>query len=80
VRVPTFEMGRLAAELLLRHVEGGGEVATQKIYLDAELVVRKSTPRRGAAAGEGAVDEGAVDEGAASERGAGAGGAGGDRA
>ncbi len=56
VRVPTFEMGRLAAELLLRHVEGGGAVATQKIYLDAELVVRGSTPPRGApaAAADGA--------------------------
>lgn len=43
VRVPTHEMGRLAAELLLRHVEGGGAVPTQKIYLDAELVVRRST-------------------------------------
>lgn len=43
VRVPTHEMGRMAAELLLRHVDGGPAVATQKIYLDAELVVRRST-------------------------------------
>jgi DNA-binding LacI/PurR family transcriptional regulator len=43
VRVPTHEMGRLAAELLLRHVDGGPAVPTQKIYLDAELVVRRST-------------------------------------
>ena len=50
VRVPTHEMGRLAAELLLRHVDGGPSVATQKVYLDAELVVRASTPPRGAAA------------------------------
>jgi DNA-binding LacI/PurR family transcriptional regulator len=51
VRVPTFEMGRLAAELLLRHVDGGPSVPTQKIYLDAELVVRDSTPPRGTTAG-----------------------------
>ena len=50
VRVPTFEMGRLAAELLLRHVEGGPSVPTQKIYLDAELVVRRSTAPPGGAA------------------------------
>ena len=43
VRVPTLEMGRLAAELLLGHVEGGSAVPTQKIYLEAELVVRAST-------------------------------------
>jgi LacI family transcriptional regulator/LacI family repressor for deo operon, udp, cdd, tsx, nupC, and nupG len=43
VRVPTHEMGRLAAELLLRHVDGGASMPTQKIYLDAELVVRRST-------------------------------------
>jgi LacI family transcriptional regulator/LacI family repressor for deo operon, udp, cdd, tsx, nupC, and nupG len=51
VRVPTHEMGRLAAELLLRHVDGGPGVATQKVYLDAELVVRDSTPPRGTTAG-----------------------------
>jgi LacI family transcriptional regulator/LacI family repressor for deo operon, udp, cdd, tsx, nupC, and nupG len=51
VRVPTVAMGRMAAELLLRHVEGGPSVATQKIYLDAELVVRASTPPRPGAAG-----------------------------
>jgi LacI family transcriptional regulator/LacI family repressor for deo operon, udp, cdd, tsx, nupC, and nupG len=49
VRVPTVEMGRLAAELLLRHVEEGPGVPTQKIYLDAELVVRASTPPVGGA-------------------------------
>ena len=43
VRVPTRRMGELAAELLLRHVEEGPTVPTQKIYLDAELVVRRST-------------------------------------
>jgi LacI family transcriptional regulator/LacI family repressor for deo operon, udp, cdd, tsx, nupC, and nupG len=53
VRVPTFEMGRLAAELLVRQVEGGAAVATQKIYLDAELVVRRSTPPRGGAGATG---------------------------
>ncbi len=51
VRVPTVEMGRLAAELLLRHVDGGPEVQTRKIYLDAELVVRASTARPPAARG-----------------------------
>jgi DNA-binding LacI/PurR family transcriptional regulator len=49
VRVPTVEMGRMAAELLLRHVDGGPGVPTQKIYLDAELVVRGSTGRGPAA-------------------------------
>ena len=44
VRVPTVDMGRLAAELLLAQVEGGASVPTRKIYLDAELVVRGSTP------------------------------------
>jgi LacI family transcriptional regulator/LacI family repressor for deo operon, udp, cdd, tsx, nupC, and nupG len=43
VRVPTAEMGRLATQLLLRHVEGGNAVPTQKVYLDADLVVRRST-------------------------------------
>jgi LacI family transcriptional regulator/LacI family repressor for deo operon, udp, cdd, tsx, nupC, and nupG len=47
VRVPTFEMGRVAAELLLAHVEGGPSVATRRVTLDAELVVRRSTAAPG---------------------------------
>ena len=43
VRVPTVEMGRVAAELLLRHVEEGASAATERVTLDAELVVRRST-------------------------------------
>ncbi len=52
VRVPTVEMGRVAAELLLRHVEEGSAAATERVTLDADLVVRRSTtaPRADAVA------------------------------
>jgi len=43
VRVPKFEMGRIAAQLLIRHVESKEAVRPQKVYLEAELVVRAST-------------------------------------
>ena len=43
VRVPTHEMGRLAAELLMAQVEALAPPATQKHFLDAPLVVRAST-------------------------------------
>jgi LacI family transcriptional regulator/LacI family repressor for deo operon, udp, cdd, tsx, nupC, and nupG len=51
IRVPKFRMGELAAEMLVRHVESKAVVPAQKAYLDAELVVRRSTgpARRGAA-------------------------------
>jgi DNA-binding LacI/PurR family transcriptional regulator len=45
VRVPKFEMGRIATQLLIRHVESKESVPPQKVYLEAELVVRRSTRR-----------------------------------
>jgi len=45
VRVPKFEMGNVAAQLLIRHIESKQAVTPQKIYLDATLVVRGSTSR-----------------------------------
>jgi DNA-binding LacI/PurR family transcriptional regulator len=43
VRMPKFEMGRLAAQMLIRHIEARETLPPQKVYLDAELVVRDST-------------------------------------
>ena len=43
VRVPKFKMGQIAAEMLIRHIESREAVPPQKVYLDAELVVRQST-------------------------------------
>jgi LacI family transcriptional regulator/LacI family repressor for deo operon, udp, cdd, tsx, nupC, and nupG len=43
VRVPKVEMGALAAQLLLRHLEASEPFAPQKIALEAGLVVRAST-------------------------------------
>ncbi len=43
VRVPTFRMGEMAAELVITHAESNSAVPVQKIYLDAPLVVRGST-------------------------------------
>jgi LacI family transcriptional regulator/LacI family repressor for deo operon, udp, cdd, tsx, nupC, and nupG len=43
VRVPKVEMGEIAAQMLVRHIESRQAVATQKVYLDAALVVRAST-------------------------------------
>jgi len=43
VRVPKFEMGQIAAQLLVRHIESKEALPPQKVYLDAELVVRSST-------------------------------------
>lgn len=43
VRIPKFEMGRLAAQMLIRHIESREALPPQKVYLDAELVVRDST-------------------------------------
>ncbi|HET8656239.1 MAG TPA: LacI family DNA-binding transcriptional regulator [Longimicrobiaceae bacterium] len=42
VRVPKREVGRLAAEILYREIDGGSRTP-QKVYLQAELVVRGST-------------------------------------
>lgn len=43
VRVPKFRMGQLAAEMLIRHVESKAMLPPQKAFLEAELVVRRST-------------------------------------
>jgi LacI family transcriptional regulator len=43
MRVPMFRMGELAAQMLIRHVESKTAVPPQKVYLEAELVVRHST-------------------------------------
>ncbi|HEX2722041.1 MAG TPA: LacI family DNA-binding transcriptional regulator [Gemmatimonadaceae bacterium] len=49
VCVPKFEMGRIAAEMLVKHIESREALPLQKVYLDATLVVRESTapPSRG---------------------------------
>ena len=42
VRTPKFEMGEIAAQMLVRHVESKQRVASQKVSLAASLVVRAS--------------------------------------
>ncbi|MFL5582562.1 MAG: LacI family DNA-binding transcriptional regulator [Gemmatimonadaceae bacterium] len=43
MHVPTFQMGEVAARMLLRHVESREPVPPQRVDLAAELVVRSST-------------------------------------
>lgn len=43
VRVPKYEMGQKATELLLKQIQGNGADTCQRISLDADLVVRSST-------------------------------------
>ena len=43
IHVPKFEMGNLAAQMLIRHIESKQAVTPRKVYLDATLVVRRST-------------------------------------
>jgi DNA-binding LacI/PurR family transcriptional regulator len=43
IRMPKFKMGELAAQMLIRHVESKAGILPQKVFLDAELVVRAST-------------------------------------
>lgn len=43
VKVPKYEMGRRATELLLQQIQADGEHSVQQIALDAELVIRSST-------------------------------------
>ncbi len=50
MRVPKFKMGEIAAQMLIRHVESKAGVPPQKVFLDAELVVRGSTRAPAAAA------------------------------
>jgi LacI family transcriptional regulator/LacI family repressor for deo operon, udp, cdd, tsx, nupC, and nupG len=42
IHVPKFEMGNLAAQMLIRHIESKQAVTPRKVYLDATLVVRRS--------------------------------------
>ncbi len=43
VRVPKFRMAEIATEMLIKHVESKTAIPPQKVYLDAELMVRAST-------------------------------------
>ena len=43
IRMPKIQMGRIAAQMLIRHVESKEVVPPRKVYLSAELVVRHST-------------------------------------
>lgn len=43
VRVPKAEMGRIAARMLIRHVESKEVVPPRKVNLESELVIRRST-------------------------------------
>lgn len=43
VHVPKYEMGRRAAELVMRQIESGEESPVEKVFLQAKLVVREST-------------------------------------
>ena len=43
VRVPKYRMGQIATEMLIRHIESKEAVPPQKVYVDAELVVRRSS-------------------------------------
>ncbi|MEO8620055.1 MAG: LacI family DNA-binding transcriptional regulator [bacterium] len=45
VRVPKYEMGRQAAELLMRDIESPIKAAPEKVYLETELVIRDTTRR-----------------------------------
>jgi LacI family transcriptional regulator len=43
VRMPKFKMGEIAAQMLIQHIESKTGVPPQKVFLEAELVVRGST-------------------------------------
>lgn len=43
VHVPKYEMGRKAAELLIRQIEATNKLTPQKVTLEADLVVRDTT-------------------------------------
>ena len=43
VRIPKFRMAEIAAQMLIRHIESRTVLPPQKVFLDAELVVRGST-------------------------------------
>ncbi len=52
VRVATYEMGEIAARMLVEHIESKQPVPIRKVYVDATLVVRGSTAAPRAADGE----------------------------
>jgi LacI family transcriptional regulator/LacI family repressor for deo operon, udp, cdd, tsx, nupC, and nupG len=43
VRAPQYEIGRKAAEILIRNIEASNILTTEKVLLDTELVIRDST-------------------------------------
>src|SRR5690348_10828333 len=43
VRMPKAAMGEVAARMLIRHIESKTVIPPQKVVLDAELVIRRST-------------------------------------
>jgi LacI family transcriptional regulator/LacI family repressor for deo operon, udp, cdd, tsx, nupC, and nupG len=43
VRVPKYDMGNLAAQMLIQHIESRETVTPRRVYLDATLVERAST-------------------------------------
>ncbi|HST08263.1 MAG TPA: substrate-binding domain-containing protein, partial [Gemmatimonadaceae bacterium] len=42
VRVPKYDMGSTAAQMLIQHIESMETVTPRRVYLDATLVVRSS--------------------------------------
>jgi LacI family transcriptional regulator len=50
VRLPKFAMGEIASQMLVRQIESKAVVPPQKVFLDAELIVRDSTRQPHAAA------------------------------
>ncbi len=46
VHVPKREMGRKAAELLIKQIEHGSNAAVERVYLEAHLVIRNTTQIR----------------------------------
>jgi LacI family transcriptional regulator len=43
VHVPKFRMGEIATQMLIRHLESKEALPPQKVFLEAELIVRRST-------------------------------------
>jgi hypothetical protein len=43
IRAPLFELGRKAAEILIRNIESHEPLPIEKVVLNAEFVVREST-------------------------------------
>lgn len=45
IHVPKFEMGQIAAQMLIRHIESGEAPRAERVQLETELVIRQSTTR-----------------------------------